>query len=188
MPASPHPSHTGSIVIDLSVDRGQVHDHLYGANLEHIGRCVYQGHWAELLQNRKFLGHDRMFVGANERLSHHNPSYGVITPWTALAPDYERVLLVHDNSDFYTGDQSQRITIRDADGEFHGVQQDGLTLVSDATYAISLVLKGEGQPVRVCLGDQTWMIDAVGPEWREYSHSLTVTAGDEMRPLDRPCG
>ena len=40
MPASPHPSHTGSIVIDLSVDRGQVHDHLYGANLEHIGRCV----------------------------------------------------------------------------------------------------------------------------------------------------
>ena len=179
MPASPHPSHTGSIAIDLSVDRGQVHDHLYGANLEHIGRCVYQGHWAELLQNRKFLGHDRMFVGANERLSHHNPSYGVITPWTALAPDYERVLLVHDNSDFYTGDQSQRITIRDADGEFHGVQQDGLTLVSGATYAISLVLKGEGQPVRVCLGDQTWMIDAVGPGWQEYSHSLTVTAGDD---------
>ncbi len=43
MSASPHPSHTGSIAINLSVDRGQVHDHLYGANLEHIGRCVYQG-------------------------------------------------------------------------------------------------------------------------------------------------
>lgn len=178
MPGSSPPSHKGSIAIDLSVDRGAVHDHLYGANLEHIGRCVYQGHWAEMLRNRKFLGHDKMFVGANERLSHHDPSYGVVTPWTALAPDYQRVLCVHDNSEFYTGDQSQRITIRDSDGGFHGVQQDGLTVVAGATYAVSLVLKGMGQQVQVVLGDQTWTINAVGPDWHEYRQNLTVTASD----------
>ena len=175
---SAYSPHEAKLAIDLSVDRGAVHDHLYGANLEHIGRCIYQGHWAELLRNRKFLGHDKMFIGANEGLNHQNPSYGIITPWTALAPDYHDVLYVHDNTDFYTGTQSQRITIRSADGAFHGVQQDGLSLQAGQSYDIRVVLKGEGQAVRLCLGAETWTIPAVAPEWQTYEHSLIVASGD----------
>lgn len=166
-------SFNASIRIDTGQSRGEVHDHLYGANLEHIGRSVYQGHWAELLRNRKFLGHDKMFVGMSEGLSHQNPSYGIVTPWTALAPDYQGVLYVHDNTTFYTGTQSQRITIRKADGDMHGVQQDGLTLQAGVRYRVRLVLKGQGQPVEVRLGDAVWQIPGAAPDWQDYETVLT---------------
>lgn len=168
-----------AIRIDTGQNLGAVHDHLYGANLEHIGRSVYQGHWAELLRNRKFLGHDKMFVGMSEGLNHQNPSYGVVTPWTALAPDYHGVLYVHDNTTFYTGSQSQRITIRRADGAMHGVQQDGLTLQAGVSYAVKVTLKGEGQAVEVRLGDAVWRIDAAEPDWRDYEATLTPGADTE---------
>jgi alpha-L-arabinofuranosidase len=62
------------ITLDVQSHLGALHDHLYGANLEHIGRSIYQGHWAEMLNNRKFLGHDKMYVGLSEGLSHQNPA------------------------------------------------------------------------------------------------------------------
>lgn len=168
-------THKASIALDLSANLGAVHDHLYGANLEHIGRCVYEGHWSELLRNRKFLGHDQMFVGMSEGLSHQNPSYGVVTPWTALSPDYHDVLFVHDNTDFYTGTQSQRITIRRATGTQHGVQQGDLTVQAGTSYDLRMVLKGQGQEVTVRLGDQTWVIPGVAADWTEYDTTLTMT-------------
>jgi alpha-N-arabinofuranosidase len=169
--------HTASIALDLSSDLGGVHDHLYGANLEHIGRCVYEGHWSEMLRNRKFLGHDKMFTGLSEGLSHQNPSYGIIKPWTALAPDYHGVLCVHDNTETYSGTQSQRVTIRSADGALHGVQQGDLTVEAHKSYDLRVVLKGQGQAVTVQLGDQTWVIPAAGPDWQAHETTLTVGAG-----------
>ena len=170
---------TATITIDTGKPRGGVHDHLYGANLEHIGRCVYRGHWAEMLRNRKFLGHDQMFVGLSEGLSHQNPSYGVVMPWTALAPDYHDVLYVHDNTTFYTGAQSQRITIRRADGAMHGVQQDEISLRAGRGYRVRVVLKGEGQAVEVRLGDALWRIDAAGSDWADYEAVLTPGKDDD---------
>ncbi|MEM6610304.1 MAG: alpha-L-arabinofuranosidase C-terminal domain-containing protein [Pseudomonadota bacterium] len=168
-----------AIHIDPSQSCGDVHDHLYGANLEHIGRSVYQGHWAEMLRNRKFLGHDKMFVGMSEGLSHQNPSYGVVTPWTALSPDYHGVLYVHDNTTFFTGNQSQRITIRRADGAMHGVQQDGLNLVAGRAYHVRLTLKGQGQRVEVRLGTALWDIVEVGADWQDYETILSVSSDAE---------
>ncbi len=162
------------IVIDPERHLGEIHDHLYGANLEHIGRSVYEGHWSEILRNRKFLGHDRMYVGLSEGLAHQNPSYGVIEPWQALAPDHHNVLFVHDNTTFYTGTQSQRITIRKADGLMHGVQQSGLVVRSGQSFTIRLVLQGIGQDVEVRLADQVWTISGVSESWQEYRTELTV--------------
>ena len=162
-----------TIRIDPARPIGAVHDHLYGANLEHIGRSVYQGHWAELLRNRKFLGHDRMFVGLSEGLSHQNPSYGVVTPWVALTPHHDDVLFVHDNTTFFTGAQSQRITIRKADGARHGVEQGGLTLRAGTRYRVRVTLKGAGQPAVVSLGDQVWTISATATDWQAHETTLT---------------
>ena len=72
-----------------------------------------------------------------------------------LEPHFNNVLFAHDNTTCYTGNQSQRITIRHADRLAHGIQQDGLFVRSGRTYAVRLVLKGAGQDVEVRLGDQT---------------------------------
>ncbi|MEM7442120.1 MAG: alpha-L-arabinofuranosidase C-terminal domain-containing protein [Pseudomonadota bacterium] len=169
-----------SITLDPSTRLGSVHDHLYGANLEHIGRSVYEGHWAEMLRNRKFLGHDRAYVGLSEGLSHQHDSFGIAQPWTALNPDNERVLFVHDNTSFYTGRQSQRITILKPDGGLHGVQQSGLHLVQGARYRLRVVLKGCGQEASITLGDQSWFISEISPDWQTHETEVTVeqTQGD----------
>lgn len=174
MTNTPDTGLSARIALDLDAQIGEVHDHLYGANLEHIGRSIYQGHWSEVLRNRKFLGHDKMFVGLSEGLSHQNPSYGVVLPWEALEPHYDNVLYVHDNSTFYTGTQSQRVTIRHADGLAHGVKQDGLVVRSGQSYTVQVVLKGIGQDVEVTLADQVWTITGVADEWRQYQTELTI--------------
>lgn len=174
MTNTPDTGLSARIALDLNKRIGAVHDHLYGANLEHIGRSIYQGHWSEILRNRKFLGHDKMFVGLSEGLSHQNPSYGVVLPWEALEPHYDNVLYVHDNSTFYTGTQSQRITIRNADGLAHGVKQDGLVVRAGQSYVVQVVLKGIGQDVEVRLADQVWTITGVADEWRQYETELTI--------------
>lgn len=163
------------VTLDANKVIGENHPHLYGANLEHIGRSVYGGHWAEMLKSRKFAGHDRMYIGLSEGLRHQNPSYGIVLPWVAVNPHYENVLFVHDQSTFYTSAQSQRITIRRSDGLEHGIQQSGLTLQAGRSYDLRLVLKGEGQAVTVALAEQRWAIPSVGAEWATYTHRFDVT-------------
>ncbi len=170
---------SASIAVDPGIQLGAVHDHLYGANLEHIGRSIYEGVWAELLRNRKFLGHDHAYVGLSEGLAHQHPSFGVVAPWEALAPDDDHVLFVHDNTTFYTGAQSQRITIRRADGQPHGIRQGGLTVDAGRSYQVRVVLKGIGQEVEVRLGDQVWRIADVSSDWQTYRTELTIGQADD---------
>ncbi len=157
---------------------GDVHKHLYGANLEHIGRSVYGGHWAEMLVSRKFAGPDRMFTGYSEGLGYQHPSFGIVAPWEAVNPDYARVLFVHDNTTFYAGTQSQRITIRQPDDLPHGICQRGLHIAAAQAYELRVVLKGEGQPVYIELAEQAWTIPAVASEWTTYTCSLTPTTAN----------
>lgn len=164
-----------NIQIDLEQIIGEVHDHLYGANQEQMAQSGYGGHWAEMLHDRKFAGNDRMYVGPSEGLSQQDPSFGVVVPWEAVNPHYHNVLFVHDNTTYYTGRQSQRITIRQDDGEQHGIRQAGLYLQAGNAYLVRLVLKGVGQAVTVQLGDQEWVIPAIGDAWQTFSTQLTPT-------------
>lgn len=163
--------YTASVHIDPSRIIGAVNPYLYGANLEHIGRSIYGGAWAEMLRSRKFAGHDRMYVGLSEGLRHQHPSYGVVQPWEAHAPDYARVLYVHDNTTIYTGEQSQRITIRQPDDAWHGIGQGGLFLDEGRDYDLRVVLRGQGQLVQIALDGSTWEVEAAS-EWATYRHTF----------------
>ena len=185
----------------------EVHDHLYGANLEHLGQAIYGGIWAEMLRDRKFAGNDMMYTAPSEGLHNIHPSIGIVVPWGAKNPDYEAVRYVHDNSTFYTGRQSQRITIRQHDGQWRGIKQGSLYLQSERDYELRLVLKGEGQPLTVQLGEEHWRIDEVGDDWTTVQHkfraagddpkgefSLTISEGSvwigcaSLMPTDHICG
>lgn len=161
------------IHIEPSSVIGEVHDHFYGANLEHVGQTVYGGHWAEMLRDRKFAGMDPMYVSLSEGLHHQSPAFGVVVPWEPVNPHPEDVLFVHDNTTFYSGQQSQRITIRWEDGKAHGIQQAGLFLEQGREYQVRLVLQGDGHPAQVRLGDAVWEIPAVAGAWTTYERTLT---------------
>lgn len=153
---------------------GEAHDHLYGANLEHIGQAIYGGVWAEMLRDRKFAGHDQMYTAPSEGLYNVHPSVGVVLPWEAENPDYQAVQYAHDNSVFYTGRQAQRITIRRADSQWRGIKQGSLYLQAARDYELRLVLKGEGQPLDARLGDEVWRIEAVAGDWTTWRHTFTA--------------
>ena len=163
---------------------GAAHDHLYGANLEHIGQAIYGGIWAEMLRDRKFAGNDYMYSAPSEGLHNVHPSIGVVVPWEAANPDYEALRYVHDNSVFYSGRQSQRITIRRPDGQQRGIKQGSLYLQAERDYELRLVLKGEGQALSLRLGEEDWRIDEVGAEWTTWRHRFTA-AGEN--PLGELC-
>ncbi len=161
--------------ININLDNviGEAHDHLYGANLEHLGQAVYGGVWAEMLRDRKFAGNDSMYTAPSEGLHNVHPSIGVVVPWEAVNSDYEAVVYAHDNSAFYTGSQSQRISIRRPDGQARGIKQGSLYLQSERDYRLRLVLKGQGQSLAVKLGDEDWQIPAVSEDWQSYQHTFT---------------
>ena len=154
---------------------GEVNDHLYGANLEHLGQAVYGGIWAEMLRDRKFAGCDYMYTAPSEGLHNVHPSIGVVVPWQAKNADYQAVLYAHDNSTFYTGRQSQRITIRQPSQQPRGIKQTGLYLQSERDYELRLVLKGEDQPLHIQLGGESWHIPATASQWQTYRHTFTHT-------------
>src|SRR5918911_2547891 len=110
---------------------GEVHPHLYGHFIEHLGECIYHGMWAELLQNRKFAGHDSQY-------------YGVVAAWRPVGAEPLRVyrgaykgddegfhlddpvVYAHDNTTYvvpgdYGRGQSQRIDIRRSVGQACGI-------------------------------------------------------------------
>lgn len=177
---------------------GSVNNYLYGANLEQIGESIYRGVWAEMLKSPKFAGPDRHFISMASG-GERNPHVGIVAPWEAVNPDYQRVICDHDCTDFYvrpryqmdhavhkgihppagmrgvwTAQQSQRVTIREASGVAHGIKQGNLLLEGGRSYDVRLVMKGEGQDVTVTVGDQVWSIEAVSAEWQTYTTTLII--------------
>jgi alpha-N-arabinofuranosidase len=151
---------------------GPVDRDLFGANLEHFGESIYGGIWTEMLRSPKFSGPDpRLFEMAVE--TGHNPNHGIVVPWEAINPDHQRVIFEHDRTVFYSGQQSQRITVRENDDKIHGIRQRGLFIQAGRGYRLRLVLRGLGQPVSIGFGDQIWQISSVGNDWQTYTTELT---------------
>ncbi len=172
-----------TVTVDPKVVLGPVHDRLYGANLEHVGQSVHGGTWSELLKDRKFAGVDRMYLGLSEGLSHEHPAFGVVAPWEPVGPDRDAVLFVHDNTTFYTGSQSQRITVLVDDGRPHGIRQGGIHLRAGDGYQVRLVVRGQGQAVQVSLGDVTWIIPRVEDRWDVFERTMSPARTDARGAL-----
>lgn len=153
---------------------GKVHDHIYGVNWEHIGESVYGGAWAEMLKASKFAEPDPRISKISGRwVEPELQNYGVVVPWQAVNPQFQKIYFSHDNTTFYTGTQSQRIQVLEDDGQPHGIRQTGLHLEAGRAYQLRLVLRGQGQTVRVQLGDQAWVIHTVADKWTTYQQTLT---------------
>lgn len=130
--------------VHVHTDRpiGRLDPKVYGHFIEHLGRCIYGGLWAEMLSNRKFSGRDLH-------------EFGVVAPWRSVgrAPG---TFFNHDNTTFYTGRQSQRIIARVDDGQPHGVSQEPLALRRAGRYRLRLVVRQVGLhgPLHLALEDR----------------------------------
>jgi len=116
------------ITIDAAKTGEPISKYIYGQFIEHLGRCIYGGIWAEMLEDRKFF----YPVGAKE------------SPWEPLAG---RDGTTMDKADSFVGDHTLRIAVPG------GIVQGGLGLIKGKKYVGRIWLKGTdgAGPVEVSL-------------------------------------
>ena len=44
-----------SVQVDVTQTREPISKYVYGQFIEHLGRCIYGGLWAEMIEDRKFF-------------------------------------------------------------------------------------------------------------------------------------
>jgi alpha-L-arabinofuranosidase len=139
--------------------------YVYGQFIEHLGRCIYGGIWAEMLEDRKFF----YPVGSKE------------SPWRIVGPSG---LVPMDRQKPFVGDHTPQILLT-GDGQAAGIVQGQLGLRKGKGYIGRIWLAGDSAaPVTVSLvwGNgqdqrQTVTIDALTAEYAKTP--LQFTAGGD---------
>ena len=140
--------------IDASIEHEPIHPFIYGQFIEHLGRCIYGGIWAEMLEDRKFW-----FVPGEEG-----------SPWSVIG---DAGALSMDTESSYVGEQTP---VLDVGGKRVGLAHGGLGIVAGKKYEGRVVLAGAPivMPVEISLvwgespGDRaTITVDSLGSDyWR----------------------
>ena len=138
-------------------------EHMFGTNLEHIGDAIYRnGIWAEVIQNRKFCGPDKLMW--NNGLEHDHLDFGIIQPWKGYNASAKYVMYAHSNSNYIVKDneltsrygsakQSQQITIREKNKTKRGIQQNLYIVNPKDEFDFSIITKGENQKIFIEIGE-----------------------------------
>ena len=126
-----------SVSIDLSAPRAAIDDKVFGLFIEHQGRCIYGGIWAEMLADRKF----------------YYPVRGSFTPyqyrssWESAGHGEE---LYMDTASTYVGQYAAKIVL--AKTGQGGIRQGKLGLKKGKTYVGHVVVAADpGVEVKVSL-------------------------------------
>ena len=102
------------ISIDASKSRAPISKYVYGQFIEHLGRCINGGIWAEMIQDRKFFDD----VG------------GKSSPWKAIGPAGSVTM---DKVKPFVGVHTPKITLP-GNGKPAGICQGGLALRKGKEY------------------------------------------------------
>jgi alpha-N-arabinofuranosidase len=163
---------TPQVVINGDKTGKPVSKYIYGQFIEHLGRCIYQGLWAEMLEDRKFYWP----VGEGE------------SPWkTVGAPG----LVKMDKAKPFTGAQTPRVTLSGKGPG--GIVQDALALIEGKDYVGRVVLAGDASaaPVAVSLvwGDgpearRTLAVKDIGREYKTFPFTFKAGISTENARLE----
>lgn len=122
-----------AVSIDAGRPRAAMSKYIYGQFIEHLGRCIYGGIWAEMLEDRKF------YYGVGDKES----------PWS-VSGQPAAVTMSKDAP--FVGDHTPEVSLA-GNGTAAGIEQRDLALVKGKTYKGRVVLLGEASaaPVTVSL-------------------------------------
>ena len=157
---------------------------LFGHNLEHTRRSIWQGLSANLLQNRKFCG---------------EPTHeGVPLHWYAVGLD-RGLFRLQGTLDAYTAHEGVDLVTQNCDqsvqrqlielcrpGKPCGMGQEGLHLLEGVQYELRVALRSDdARPVRLRIANQAgrkeyWSatVDVQPGDWRPFKHVFAMPADD----------
>ncbi len=140
---------------------------IYGQFVEHFGRIIERGLWAELLQNRKFYPY--------ADLEHLN----VAPPW-AGEPDPKDVSYAVDRSISLDGVSSQRLVLTGPANAWRGIRQTGFDVLGGKDYAGYAWIRSDTASQRVSFvlessqGETAARAEAMlqSGDWQQYRFTL----------------
>ncbi|MBN1806233.1 MAG: hypothetical protein JW837_13375 [Sedimentisphaerales bacterium] len=135
------------VTIDTTQTREPISPYIYGQFIEHLGRCIYGGIWAEMLEDRKFY-FPIPAEGNIWRTTRENARVLAASPWKVIGPE-GTVTMIKENA--YVGDHSPQISVS---GETPaGIYQEELGVLKDKLYSGYIILAGDSGvgPVKVSL-------------------------------------
>ncbi|MCI0620933.1 MAG: hypothetical protein L0387_04555 [Acidobacteria bacterium] len=136
----------------------RIDPHIYGQFLEHFGRIIQGGLWAELLRNRKFYPIDPQRAQ-------------VAVPWLPES-NRSQVSYVIDRSESLDGISSQRVSLFGQTREWRGIRQGEFDVLRDKEYVAYAWIK-------VDRPKQTVSFRLESPQGQLAAHSeATLEVGD----------
>ncbi|MBN2420615.1 MAG: alpha-N-arabinofuranosidase, partial [Deltaproteobacteria bacterium] len=181
---------TVTVEMDLNARGADINPFIYGQFIEHLGRCIYGGIWAEMLEDRKF------YFPITEKYAPYasliDTNYPVVgaSPWEIVG-DPSLVTMVKE--DPFVGDHTPHLkagaVIRQHDlGVISGKKYTGyicLRADSDGEVRVRVSLgsgdgPGEGSIIRTVRGDYTkWVYDFKAAEDTDKAiFQIEVQEGD----------
>ncbi len=177
------PQAVQAVKIDVAQKGEPINPFIYGQFIEHLGRCIYGGIWAEMLEDRKFYFPITPEYDPYVRLGGmaESPKVPVVgrSPWQITgAPD--SVAMVKEGS--FVGEHTPRIT------PGSGIRQNDLGLVAGKEYVGYVWLKAPDQPVRATItlrgARGKAVIESVGPQYSKYTFEFTALESTEKASLE----
>jgi alpha-N-arabinofuranosidase len=182
-----------SVLVDVSKTQEPVSKYIYGQFIEHLGRCIYGGIWAEMLEDRKFF----------YELTGDPQPWELITPgpssWEGSGIPYEVLtkspwLMTGESGtvrmsrrDRFVGEHTPEVVLPGY-GKPYGIYQGRLGLIKGAKYSGRVVLAGdpEAAPIEISLiwGEgpahrQTFTVERLTADFRKVEFVLTAGAASD---------
>lgn len=173
-----------SVPLDLDQRGEPISPYIYGQFIEHLGRCIYGGIWAEMLEDRKF--YFPVSADYDPYKSLQDTDYPVVgaSPWEILG---DAAGVAMDTEDPFVGEQAPRVApgsgLRQRDlGVVAGKSYEGYAWLKNAgktkarvTVALSAGLEGEA------FGEKA--LSVASGEYRKYAFSFTADASTDKAAL-----
>lgn len=185
------PEEYDTISIDAS-DTGQpIEEYIYGQFIEHLGRCIYGGIWAEMVEDRKFYytvteEFDPFGTDSSEFWNSGPYKYLKASPWEIIGNSKQVQM---EMGKTYAGEHA--VTIQPpGDGSAAGIRQFGLGLIAGKQYTGRIVISGDNSslPVIIALRSEDNNIEIpveeISPEYQTFLFEFESTFSSDNVTLE----
>jgi alpha-L-arabinofuranosidase len=167
-----------TVSIDITKTRTPISKYIYGQFIEHLGRSIYGGLWAEMIQDRKFFypitdGFDPWGTDSDKQWNAGTYKFLKASPWKVMGKT---------GSVQWDGEKS--VTIHEG-----GISQDEIAVIQGKKYVGRIVLTGSGTSdveVRLIAGTQqvSQRFERIEKELRSYPLDLVAPQSTENARLE----
>jgi alpha-N-arabinofuranosidase len=139
-----------TIKVDITSTGEPINPYIYGQFIEHLGKCIYGGMWAEMLEDRKFyypvtFEFDPWGYADDPHWQTGEYRFLNASPWQVIG--HEKTVSM-DKRNPFTGEHTPMIHLK-GDGSVGGIKQKGIEFIAGKEYEGRIVLKGDvgAQPI-----------------------------------------